>query len=508
MNILKGELQISFENESLHAWYCGGVAGSGKSTRIIKDVEYRLKKQASSIISVPTKLMVEQYKSNMKKVGVSFVEITYENNSADEFVWQRLISQFINLAHTPNVVLCTHKGLLGAIEQMNDDVIEAALYVDEEMKVFDCGTDPNTEIRGLPTKLAKSLKFPMVFGETVTGVDSSFITESDKYHQIMSKMENPIYNLVHYEVGDFKLAWLFELDMRAIVKKFKKVIFVSALHELSEQSFLMKYQGIELHDIGWGLPDKHYTKRELEIEGVLKHKEWRTNIVGSKHNSPARLEVLKHANSNLPFGEILLVSGDIKTSGLFNNINIKAISHGLNEYKDANYAVELRCSMPCSFEASYLKSKLGMSNLDIRISRYYLQVYQRLMRSSIRCSDTDELLNQKISWVVGDMKLANWLKEQFTGSPNVTVLESSLNLAIDIDISTKARKQRTDKRFQSRNEAERKWCARKLKSCKEHLSNIADQVVVKVMDYCLEERRLNDTKITDTMFIELIAQEA
>jgi len=163
--------------------------------------------------------------------------------------------------------------------------------------------------------------------------------------------------------------------------------------------------------------------------------------------------------------------------------------------------------MPCGFEARYLKDELDMTDVDIRTGRYYLQVYQRLMRSSIRCQDTDELLGTKVCWTVGDMRLANWLKTCFASSPNVVVLESSLNLVVDVNTSTKARKQRADKRFQSINEAERKWCARKLKSCKEHLSKVTEQVIVKVMNYCLEEKRLNDTKITDTKFIELITQE-
>jgi hypothetical protein len=484
--------------------YCGAVAGSGKSTKIVDEVKLRFDNHTSSIISVPTQLMIEQYKRNFDTNEIEYVEVTHNNRSTDESIQQRLSLLFTGISAQPKVILCTHQGLILTIENMNDDVVEAALFVDEELSVIEYGHDLSVETPGLPAKMAASLKFPGTFnGNTL---DSHIITTGGIYRKLKAKMDSPVYYLARHDVGETKLTWLFVLDMRAIVRKFRQVVFISALHEYSIQSFLIRSQGITLYDIGWDLANVHSTNRELEITGILKLCEWRTSIVGAQSDSLSRSQVLAFANDMLPFGECLLVSGDTNTNNYFNNRNIKAISHGLNEYRDVNYSVDLRCSMPCSIEANFLKEELGMSNSDIRIGRYYLQVYQRMMRTSIRCNDTDELLKQKVSWVVGDMKLANWLKDQFRGSPNVTVLESSLNLDIDVIKSSKVRKTRADKRFSIINDNERKWCQRKLKSCKEHLSNVTEQIIVKVMNYCLEQRRSNNIKITETMFLELLTK--
>lgn len=485
--------------------YCGAVAGSGKSTKIVNEVKSRFDNQTSSIISVPTQLMIEQYKRDFVTNGIEYIEVTHENRSTDETISQRLSSLFIMIRDQPKVILCTHQGLIQAIENMNENIIDAVLFVDEELTSIDYGHDLSVETPGLPAKMAASLGFPGT--SSGNALDSNIITTGGTYRKLKAKMDSSIYCLAKSAVTETKLTWLFVLNMRAIVRKFTQVVFISALHEYSFQSFLMKSQGIMLHDIGWDLATVHLTGRELEITGILKQCEWRTTIVGVEDNSPSRSQVLAFANDMLPFGECLLVSGEINTNEYFNNQNIKAISHGLNEYRDTNYAVDLRCSMPCSFESCFLKEELGMSDSDIRIGRYYLQVYQRMMRTSIRCIDTDELLKQKVSWVVGDMNLANWLKEQFTGSPNVTVLRSSLNLDIDVIKSNRMRKTRSDKRFNIINDSERKWCQRKLKVCKEQLSNVTEQIIVKVMNYCLEQRRSNNIKVTETMFLDLITQE-
>lgn len=417
--------------------YLNALAGAGKTFQAIENYAVEEARRGERIlVAMPTKALIEEQIAKLANAGITVTQIvaSEQPKGDEESVASRLLHKLRQPDASGQIVLITHEGLKMLRYSGTLDwhlIIDEApqvhyafdLMIDEEILRLINATERSPSLwKGLTEfnlrkDPAKVLDIPKDVTKRRPVHKLAWALRTD--HTDVFVPDSAIEALMVSDPSGKKLA-AFSLVRPKLVEPFNSTLILSANFHNTLTYHLWHLLGvkfIEERELGANLRFQEHDGSRATIHYVM-DKPW-SSAMQKKRNCADGPTVHAHIVEKVSdlFGDepFLWVANKGHGENLFeanpNAVRLPNVSHGLNGYQDHDNIVFLSALNPNPNELAYFK-KLGLTEEQVKISRFYEAAYQSIMRCSLRSQgDT-----RPVSVIVMDRSTADYLHQLLPGS--------------------------------------------------------------------------------------------